>query len=49
MGSVIFAKEYRSGAPGISAIDLVWRETAKMRPSSTSRGRQPKVGGLPGR
>ena len=38
MGSLIFANEYRFGAPGILATDLVWRETAKMGPSSTSRG-----------
>src|SRR5574340_406808 len=37
-GSRIFAKETLFGAPGIPATALVWLETAKMRPSSTSRG-----------
>src|SRR6266568_2765519 len=35
-GSRIFANDTLFGAPGIPA--LVWVETAKMRPSSTSRG-----------
>lgn len=38
IGSLIFAKEYLFEAPGIPATALVWRETAKMGPSSTSRG-----------
>ncbi len=42
-GSRIFAKDTRNGAPGIPpetpsfVLALVWVETAKMRPSSTSR------------
>ena len=36
MGASILAKEYRCEAPGIPATELVWRETAKMGPSSTS-------------
>ena len=40
MGELIFANDFRSGAPGITA--LVWRETAKMGPSSTSRGWWPR-------
>src|ERR1700739_544680 len=40
-GSRSFAKEIRLGAPGteqlaVATADLLWRETAKMHPSSTS-------------
>src|SRR5271165_2679983 len=40
-GSRNFAKEIRLGAPGtepfvVATADLLWRETAKMHPSSTS-------------
>ena len=36
-GSVSFANETLRGAPGTVETDVVWRETAKMGPSSTSR------------
>ena len=37
-GSRMFANETLLGAPGVPTTALVWLETAKMRPSSTSRG-----------
>src|SRR5699024_619527 len=36
-GSESFANETLLGAPGTVETDVVWRETAKMGPSSTSR------------
>src|SRR5699024_11710160 len=45
-GSESFANEALLGAPGTVETDVVWRETAKMGPSSTSRdhhGRWPQM------